>query len=71
MDPPSSPLSYDALRAYGKAQSKRAAVHSNSVKGYRINDSIHSIAIRKQIKGPLMVVAIMTAMGVVQLQARC
>lgn len=71
MNFPSSPLSYNALRAYGHAQGKRAVVHSTSVKGYRMNDNRHSIAIRKHIKGPLMVVAIVTAMDLVQLLARC
>ena len=70
MDTPSSPLSYDTLRAYGNAQSKRAVVHSSSVKAYSTNDSTHSIAIRKQTKGPLMVVAIVTATDLVQLPVR-
>ena len=71
MDSPSSPSSYDALRAHGNAQGKGAVVHSNSVKDYRMNDRTHSIAIRKQIKGPLMAMAIVTAMDLVQLPARC
>ena len=71
VDSPSSPLLYDALRLYGNAQGIRAVVHSNSVKGYRVNDNTHSIAIRKQIKGPLMVVAIVTAMDLLQVLQRC
>ena len=54
----------------GTLKVKRAVIHSNSVKGYRTNDSAHSIAIRKQTKGPLMVVAIVTAMDLVQLPVR-
>ena len=67
--------SHDTLRAYPitayyrNAQCDGAAVHNFLIKRHRIKDSTPSIVTRKQIKGVLMVVAIVTAMDLLQLPA--
>ena len=56
---------------YRLTQHDGVVLHKNRAKRHRMKDSTHSAATRKQIKGPLIVVAIVTAIDLVQLVACC